>query len=218
MSDAPRLTLHDYWRSSSAWRVRIALNLKGLAYARLPHNLLTGEHRAQDYVALAPQGLLPALEFDGSVLTQSVAIIEWLDERFPDPPLLPGDAEGRAIVRAMAALIASDVQPLQNLRVLKALKTQFGAEQAAIDEWSRYWVEAGFSALETMVVRHGKGFCFGDAAGLADCLLVPQMGGAERYHTDLSRFPALKAVRERCEALPAFAAAQPSRQPEAPPP
>lgn len=212
------LTLHDYWRSSSAWRVRIALNLKGLDYKRVPHNLLAGEQRSEDYLALAPQGLVPALECDGVVLTQSVAIIEWLDERFPDPPLLPRDAEERAVVRAMAGLIASDVQPLQNLRALKALKARFGADQPAIDDWARHWIEEGFGALETMVARYGKGFCFGETPGLADCLLIPQMGGAERYHTDLSRFPALNAVRERCEALPAFATAHPMRQPEAPPP
>ena len=210
------LILHDYWRSSSAWRVRIALNLKGAAYTRVAHDLLAGEQRAGDYVALAPQGLVPALECGGVVLTQSVAIIAWLEERIPLPSLLPPDAAGKALVRAMAGLIASDIQPLQNLRVLKALKARFGAQQEAIDDWARHWIEQGFAALEILVVRHGEGFCHGDSPTLADCLLVPQMYNAERYQTDLSRFPALMAVRRRCEALPAFAAAQPSRQPEAP--
>jgi len=207
--------LHDYWRSSSAWRVRIALNLKNVDYARVTHDLLAGEQRADAYVALAPQGLVPALETGGILLTQSVAIIEWLDQCFPHPALLPPDVDGRATVRAMAALIASDVQPLQNLRVLKALKARFGADQAAIDDWARYWIETGFGALETMVAEHGRGFCHGDHPSLADCVLIPQMFNADRYHADLSRFPALNAVREHCEALPAFAAAHPMRQPEA---
>ena len=215
MIDKP-LILHDYWRSSSAWRVRIALNLKGAEYTRVSHDLLAGEQRAGGYVALAPQGLIPALECGDVVLTQSVAIIEWLEERIPEPPLLPADADGRARVRAMAGLIASDIQPLQNLRVLKAIKARFGAEQAAIDDWARHWIEQGFAALETLVARHGNGFCHGDSPGMADCLLVPQMHNAERYHADLSLFPALLAVRQRCEVLPAFAAAHPSRQPEAP--
>ncbi len=212
------VTLHDYWRSSSAWRVRIALGLKGIDYRRVPRDLLAGEQRSDDYLALAPQGLVPALEADGMVLTQSVAIIEWLDECLPDPPLLPADANGKAVVRAMAALIASDIQPLQNLRVLKAIKARFGAEQDAIDAWARHWIEEGFTALETMVARHGGGFCFGDSPGLADCLLIPQMYNGERYNAELARFPALLAVRQRCEALAGFAAAHPSRQPEAPPP
>lgn len=210
--------LHDYWRSSSAWRVRIALNLKGVEYRRVTHNLLAGEQSAEPYVALAPQGLVPALEVDEVVLTQSVAIIEWLDQCIPHPPLLPHDVDSRAVVRAMAAVIASDVQPLQNLRVVKALKARFGADEAARDDWARHWIEAGFTALESMVGRHGNGFCYGNMPGLADCLLIPQMFSAERFHTDLAGFPALNAVRERCEALPAFAAAHPARQPDALPP
>lgn len=210
------IILHDYWRSSSAWRVRIALNLKGAEYTRVPHDLLAGEQRADDYVELAPQGLVPALVCGGVVLTQSLAIIEWLEERIPLPPLLPADAAGKAIVRAMAGLIASDIQPLQNLRVLRALKARFGAEQEAIGDWARHWIEEGFAALETLVARNGGIFCHGDSPGLADCLLIPQMYNAERYHADLSRFPALMAVRQCCETLPAFAAAHPSRQPEAP--
>jgi maleylpyruvate isomerase len=213
-----RLILHDFWRSSSAWRVRIALNLKGVNYTRALHDLLAGEHRSDAYLALAPQGLVPALVAGDVVLTQSLAIIEWLDERFPDPPLLPADAEGRAIVRGMAGLIASDVQPLQNVRVLKALKRRFGADQEATDDWARHWIAEGFAALETLVTRHGRGYCYGDTPSLADCLLVPQMGRAEQFRIALSRFPALNAVREHCEALPAFAAAQPAAQPEASPP
>ncbi len=210
-----KLVLHDYWRSSSAYRVRIALNLKGLSYDRVPHDLLAGEQRTASYVAIAPQGLVPAIEVNGHVLTQSVAIIEWLDERFPQPPLLPADAEGKAIARAMAAVIAADVQPLQNLRVLKALKARFGADQDSIDDWVRYWIGEGFAALEAMVARHGKGFCHGDHPGLADCLLIPQMFNADRFHMDFAAYPSLSAVRARCEALPPFADAHPSRQREA---
>ncbi len=210
-----RVTLHDYWRSSSAWRVRIALNLKGVAYSSVSHNLLAGEQRAEGYRALAPQGLVPALEAEGMVLTQSLAIIEWLEERFPEPRLLPTSPADRAVVRSMALLIASDIQPLQNLRVLRALKRQFGADQAATDGWAAYWIAEGLGALETMVALHGKGFCFGAAPTLADCLLIPQLSNGERFHADLSGFPALLAVRERCEALPAFAEAHPSRHSDA---
>lgn len=207
--------LHDYWRSSSAYRVRIALNIKGVSYDRAPHDLLAGAQRSEEYVALAPQGLVPALESDGIVLTQSMAIIEWLDERFPDPPLLPGDAGGRAVVRAMAALVACDIQPLHNLRVLKALKRRFGAEQGAIDDWARHWIGEGLGPLEAMVARYGGTFSYGDRPGMADCLLVPQLFAADRYGVDLSAFPRLSAVRAACDMLPAFAAAHPARQPDA---
>ncbi|BDD68578.1 maleylacetoacetate isomerase [Sphingobium sp. TA15] len=209
------LTLHGYWRSTSAYRVRIALNLKGVAYDQVTHDLRTGAQREPDYRAIAPQGLVPAVEADDFTLTQSPAIMEWIEERWPQPPLLPPDAEGRALVRSMAALIGCDIHPLNNLRVLQALKADFGADQPALDRWIARWITDGFAALETLVARHGRGFAFGERPGLADCYLVPQLYSAERFHVDLSPFPALVAAGERARALDAFAAAHPSAQPDA---
>jgi len=210
-------TLHGYWRSGTSYRVRIALNLKGLAYAQETLDLRTAAQGSTAYRALNPQGLVPALEVDGAVLTQSPAILEWLDERHPDPPLLPPSPDDRAVVRAMAALIACDVHPLNNLRVLNALRSEFGADADAVTRWIARWIGDGFAALETMVVRHGRGFAWGDAATIADCCLVPQLYAAERFGVDLSPFPALRAAGERARALPAFAEAHPDRQPDADP-
>jgi maleylpyruvate isomerase len=198
--------------------VRSALNLTGLAYDQVTHNLRAGAQRAPDYRALAPQGLVPALEAGDFVLTQSPAILEWIEEGWPQPPLLPADAQDRAIVRAMAALIGCDIHPLNNLRVLQALKRDFGADQAVLDQWAGRWIADGFAALEILVARHGRGFAFGDRPGLADCYLVPQLYSAERFNVDLSPFPALVAAVERARALDAFAAAHPSAQPDADPP
>lgn len=216
------LVLHGYWRSSAAYRVRIALALKGLAYGQAAHDLLGGEQRAPDYLGLAPQGLVPALECaedgPGTVLTQSLAIIEWLEERHPAPPLLPAEAGARAVVRAMALAVACDIHPLNNLRVLRALKTDYGLDDAARDGWVARWIGEGFAALETQVARHGGAFCFGDAPGMADCCLIPQIYNARRFHVDLDGFPRLMAVEANCLALPAFAAAAPEAQPDAPGP
>jgi len=209
------MILHDYWRSSAAYRVRIGLNLKGVAYRAVPHDLRTGEHRAPEFRALAPQALLPALEVDGVVLTQSLAILEWLDETHREPPLLPADAAGRAVVRAMAAVVASDIHPVNNLRIGSALKSRFGANQAAVDEWMRHWMTEGFSALETMVERHGGSFAFGDTPTLVDLCLVPQWYNAERYALDVAPYPRLHAAVVRARAIPAFTAAHPDRQPGA---
>jgi maleylpyruvate isomerase len=207
--------LHGYWRSTASYRVRIALALKGVEYAQVNHDLRTGGQRDPAYLALAPQGLVPALEADGLVLTQSPAILEWMEERWPRPALLPADAGGRAAVRAMAALIGCDVHPLNNLRVLQALKTDLGASQAQVDAWMARWIGDGFAALEPQVARHGAGFAYGAAPTLADCYLVPQLYSAERFGVDLTPYPALVAAGEAMRAIPEVETAHPSRQPDA---
>jgi maleylpyruvate isomerase len=209
------MRLHGYWRSSAAYRVRIALNLKGLAYDQQVYDLRTGAQREPAYLAIAPQGLVPALEANGQVLTQSLAIMEWLEETHPAPALLPTDAEGRAVVRAMSALISSDIHPLGNLRVLQALRHRFGADQAAVEDWAAHWITEGFEALETLIVRHGAGFSYGDTPTMADCCLLPQAYNAQRYRVDLGRFPRVRDAVERAKALPAVQAAAPEQQPDA---
>ncbi len=209
------LPLHGYWRSTTAYRVRIALTLKGVAYAQVTHDLRTGAQREAGYRALNPQGLVPALETDDAVLTQSSAILEWIDETYPNPPLLPSNANGRAIVRAMAATIACDIHPVNNLRILNALRTEFGADEAAVNRWIARWIGDGFAALETQIARYGDGFAFGATPTIADCHLVPQVYSAERFAVDLSPYPKLKAAAENARTLPAFAAAHPDQQPDA---
>ncbi len=211
------MIVHGYFRSSAAYRLRIALNLKGLApEARFVH-LRRGDQKGEGYRALNPQGLVPALETDdGQVLTQSLAIVEWLDESFPEPPLLPADRDARARARAFALAIACDIHPLQNLRVLRYLKAQYGQEQDGLDAWCRHWVGEGLAACEALLAREAPArFAFGETPGLAEICLVPQMFSAERFGLDLAPFPRLRALRERCEALPAFADAHPSKQPDA---
>jgi maleylpyruvate isomerase len=209
------MILHGYWRSGASYRVRIALNLKGVAYDQAPHDLRQGEQKSADYLALNPQGMVPALEIDGQVLIQSPAILEWLEETHPQPPLLPGDAKDRATVRAMAALIGCDIHPLNNLRVLGSLRRDFNADQATVDAWAARWIAPGFDALEALVERHGAGWSFGDASTLADCYLIPQLYSARRFNIDLTPWSKLLAVEERALAHPAFAAAHPDRQPDA---
>ncbi|MBD8617559.1 maleylacetoacetate isomerase [Sphingomonas sp. CFBP 13728] len=209
------LTLHGYWRSTTAYRVRIAIAVKGVEYAQVTHDLRKGEQRDAEYGALNPQGLVPALATDDAVLTQSPAILEWIDETYPNPPLLPADANGRAIVRAMAATIACDIHPVNNLRILNALRTELGADEVAVNRWIARWIGDGFAALETQIARYGDGFAFGAAPTIADCHLVPQVYSAERFAVDLSPYPKLKAAAENARALPAFAAAHPDRQPDA---
>ena len=209
------LLLHGYWRSTTSYRTRIALNLKGLAYAQASHDLRAGAQAAPGYAALNPQRLVPTLEADGAVLTQSPAIMEWLEDRYPEPPLLPAAATDRAIVRAMAATIGCDIHPLNNLRVLKALKHELGATPDQSNAWAARWIGDGFAALETMIARHGEGFAFGDRPTLADCYLVPQVYSAERFGVDLAPYPALMAVTARAKGLAAFADAHPDRQADA---
>ena len=181
----------------------------------MSHDLRTGAQTAPDYRRLAPQGLVPALEMDGQTLTQSLAIFEWLEEAYPEPPLLPESAIARAQVRSMAAIVACDIHPLNNLRVLKALKHDLGAPQSNIDAWVGRWIAEGFAALEETVVRHGDGFCFGDRPTIADCCLIPQIYNAHRFDIDLSAFPRLVAVDARCATIDAFVRAVPDRQPDA---
>lgn len=208
------LTLHGYWRSSAAYRVRIALNLKGLAYGQVSHDLRHGEQRAPDYLAIAPHGLVPALETSAQILIQSPAILEWIEARWPTPALLPTDPDAAAIVRSMAAIIGCDIHPLGNLRVLMALKAM-GQDQATVDGWINRWIGEGFAGLEPLVARHGSGWCYGDGPTLADCYLVPQIYNARRFGVDLSPYPALLAADEAARALPAFADARPEAQPDA---
>lgn len=214
------MILHGYWRSGTSYRARIALNLKKLEYRQAPLDLRTGAQKSEAYLRLNPQGLVPALETDdGLVLTQSPAILEWLEETHPEPPLLPSDAAGRAHVRAMAALIGCDIHPLNNLRVLKAVRgltsDGMGADQTSVDAWAGQWIIDGFTALETLVVRHGDGWCFGGAPTLADCYLIPQLYSARRFHVDLAAFPRLLEIEARAEVHPAFIAALPENQPDA---
>jgi len=212
------MKLYDYFRSSAAYRVRIALNLKGVASERASVHLRRGAQRAEDYLAMNPQGLVPALVTDsGDVLTQSLAIIEWLEESYPQPPLLPRDAPGRARVRALSLAIACDIHPLNNLRVLNYLTGTLGATDAQKDGWYRYWCDVGLEALETQLAREtstGK-CCHGDTPTMADICLVPQLANARRVDLDLSPYPTLLAIETACNALPAFAAAAPARQPDA---
>ena len=209
------MILHGYWRSGAAWRARIALELKGLSYEQQGVDLRTGVQRSAAFVALNPQGMVPALEVDGAVLTQSPAILEWLEETHPVPPLLPPDPVDRAHVRAMAALIGCDIHPLNNLRVGKALRETFGADQTAVDAWAARWILPGFEALERLVGVHGDGWCFGSEPGLADCYLIPQIYSARRFNVPLEAFPSLLAIDLAAKGHPAFVAAHPDNQPDA---
>lgn len=210
------MKLYGYFRSSAAFRVRIALNLKGLDCEQAAIHLRRGDQGRPDYLAVNAQGLVPALEADGHTLIQSIPIIEYLDETHPEPPLLPRDPAGRARVRALAAIVACDIHPLNNLRVLRYLQRPLGHDHAAIATWYNHWIATGFDALERLLTpEHGSGrFCHGDTPSLADVALVPQVVNAGRYELDLTPYPAIRRIHETCLAMPAFAAAHPDQQPD----
>lgn len=213
------MQLYTYFRSSAAYRVRIALNLKELAYDAVPVHLLRtgGEHRQQDFLAINPAALVPALADEGQVLTQSMAIIEYLDETRPLPPLLPGSALERARIRAIAQAIACDIHPLNNLRVLIYLKRELGATEEQRDAWYRHWIELGLEAVEAMLAGDALTglFCHGDTPTLADCCLVPQVFNARRLGCRMDQLPVISRIVERCETLDAFRRAAPENQPDA---
>lgn len=207
-----RPILYDYWRSSAAYRVRIALNLKGVDYESRPVNLAAGAQKSEDYREINPQGLVPMLEIDGHRLTQSLAIITYLDMRFPNQPLIPAAAAERAHVTSMALAIACDIHPLNNLRVLKYLKSPLGHSQEEIDSWYSHWIGEGLPAVEAMAAPMSGKFLFGDAPTGADVCLVPQLYNARRFNVPLDAYPTLLRAEENANKLEAFAKAHPDRQ------
>jgi maleylpyruvate isomerase len=209
------MKLHGYFRSSAAYRVRIALNLKGLTAQHLPHHLRKGEQSAPAYLTINPQGLVPTLEGDdGAVLTQSLAIIEWLDETHPNPPLLPKDPLQRAKVRAFALAIACDIHPVQNLKVLARLR-QLGLPEEKVTEWAAWVNREGLSACEALIKEEQEPFCFGGAPTIADLCLVPQLANARRFGVDVAAFPRLLEAETAAKEIKAFADAAPDRQGDA---
>lgn len=210
------MKLYTYFRSSAAYRVRIALNLKGIAYEPVSVDLRSGAQRRLQYLEMNPQGLVPALEDGGIVFGQSLAILEYLDETHPRPPLLPRSPADRARVRSLALSIACDLHPLNNLRVLNYLRSDLGRDEDAVNGWYRHWIAEGFAALEEEARRDGSGrHLFGGEVTLADVCLVPQMFNARRFSCDLEPYPALRAISEHLESLPEFARAAPAAQPDA---
>ena len=204
------ITLYDYWRSSASYRVRIALNLKGLAYDQVVVNLLAGEHRADTHRARNPIGYVPALEIDGQMMTQSMAILEYLEASYPDPALLPADPAEAARLRAIAYAIAMDIHPICNLNVTNHHAAAFDGDDSAKDAWMVHFMTRGLAAVEVMADHPGTGpFLHGEAPGMADCVLVPQLYNARRRNMDLADMPRLAAIEEACLAHPAFAAAVP---------
>ena len=208
------IRLHSYWRSGAAYRVRIALALKGLAYATVPHDLRSGAQHDPEFLAINPQGLVPAVELDGMILTQSPAILEWLDEVWPEPPLLPQGPAERAQVRSLAAQICCDIHPLNNLRVLNALRSDLDGKKEHVLAWTAKWIGLGFAALEPQLARHAGAFAYGDRPGVVDCCLVPQVYSAERFGVDLAAYPVIRRVVEHCRTLEPFRAAHPEAQPD----
>jgi maleylacetoacetate isomerase/maleylpyruvate isomerase len=211
------MKLHNYFRSSASYRVRIALNLKGLAYDYLPVHLVKGDQFTDGFRALSPDGIVPVLETDGARLTESLAIIEYLEDTHPEPPLLPKDAIGRARVRAIALAIACEIHPLNNLRVLGYLTGKLGLDEDKKNAWYKTWVESGLTAVERQLAQSkatGK-FCHGDKPGLADTFLIPQIFNAKRFNCRTDNLPTAMRIYDACMTLPAFDKAQPSKQPDA---
>jgi maleylacetoacetate isomerase len=213
------MKLYTFFRSSASYRVRIALNLKGISCEQSPIHLRRGggEQLTAAYKTINPQALVPALEDNGRILTQSLAIIEYLDEKYPSPPLLPKDPADKAVVRSMALVIACEVHPIQNLRVLNYVKATYNQTDEQVNQWAQHWIDLGLSALQELIVAQPKRgrFCFGDTPTLADICLIPQLGNARRYGCDLSKYPAILEIEKNCAALPAFADAAPEKQPDA---
>ncbi|MFC7047743.1 maleylacetoacetate isomerase [Emcibacter nanhaiensis] len=210
------LALYGYYRSSAAYRLRIALNLKGLEYENIPVSLLAGEHRNEEYLKLNAQGLVPALKDGGLTLGQSMAILEYLEETRPEVPLLPADAAGRARVRQIANIIACDIHPLDNLRVLKYLKGDLGISDEAKEIWYRHWIRLGFEAIEAMLQDGASGrYCHGDTPTMAEACLIPQLYNARRFNTPLDEFPTILRIEELCNSQDPFIRALPENQPDA---
>ena len=211
------MKLHNFWRSGTSHRTRIALNLKGLSYEYIAVHLGKEAHLTEAFKAVNPQQLVPALDTGEQVLIQSPAIIEWLEEKYPSPALLPQDADGRARVRALAAIVGCDIHPINNRRILETLRKSFGADEAAINAWCGTWITAGFDACEALLAADAQrgAFSFGHTPTIADVYLIPQIESARRFQVDLSRWPLIAGVEQACMALPAFQAAAPARQPDA---
>ena len=223
MSTTDDLILYSYWRSSASYRVRLALAIKGLTYTQVPIHLLNhgGEHTTEAYTKLNPQALVPTLIHNGHVLTQSLAIIEYIDEIFPDPPLLPASPLERAQTRAIAQAIAADTAPIQNLRVLNQLEEQFGAEQHDKTQWARHWIHTGLLAVEALLQPHHAepsraAYCVGQRPSLADCCLLPQVYNAQRFQLDLADMPTIRAICANLRHNESIRQAQPDKQPDAP--
>ncbi len=216
------LCLHSYWRSSAAYRVRIGLNLKGLPYDIAPVHLVRdgGEQHAPAFAEINPQQLVPVLQHGHRMLRQSLSILEYLDEMWPEPPLLPATARDRQRVRALAQVVACDIHPLNNLRVLQYLENDWGVPQPERDVWIKHWIVGGFDAFEALLQHHPStgAFCDGHLPTIADACLVPQVYNARRFGVDMSRYPTIERIEGECLALPAFDAARPERQPDAPAP
>ena len=213
------MKLYTFFRSSASFRVRIALNLKNLSYDQIPIHLRRGggEQFTANYQNINAQALVPTLEDDGHYLIQSLAIVEYLEEKYPSPPLLPKAAADRAVVRSMALVIACEVHPIQNLRVLNYIKNEYQQNDEQVNRWAQHWIDLGLAALEQMInAQTARGtFCFGDTPTLADICLVPQLGNARRFGCDLSRYPKILSVEKACIVIPAFADAAPDKQPDA---
>lgn len=211
------MKLHNFWRSGTSHRTRIALNLKGLSYEYVAVHLGKEAHLTEAFKAVNPQQLVPALDTGEQVLIQSPAIIEWLEEKYPSPALLPQDADSRARVRALAAIVGCDIHPINNRRILETLRKSFGADETAINAWCGTWITDGFDAYEALLAADTQrgAFSFGHTPTIADVYLIPQIESARRFQVDLSRWPLIAGVEQACMALPAFQAAAPARQPDA---